>query len=302
MYPGDVDHRGSAPRSLVSLLQNRIKLLEEVIRLHSIDLEASLAQIETTKSGSQQPDGEHSPIVSTSTLGLELAPGRSGPKGSFASDEPPGYSGIREGVEVQFFGPTSGRLEFNSPEPEHTVSQNESIAGKEPRSLRHASREHFNAYCQSLTSQALQSLAPEIVEQLIDLYFEWEQPWFQVVDEGLFRDSRQHDGRYFSPLLLCCIIAIASRYSDCPELRSDPNDANSAGIMFLEHAEVLLHFELKWPSITTIQSLAIMAILHVVSRHQASISTSQTTGSNFTDRRQWGPTPQGGYTMAWRLD
>lgn len=302
MYPVEVDYRGSAPRSLVSLLQNRIKLLEEVIRLHSIDLEASLAHIGTTKSGAQQTDSEHSPVVSTSTLDLDLAPDQSGAKGSFASEEPPGYSGIRAGVEVQFFGPTSGRLEFDSPEPEHVVSQNESTAGEEPRSLRHASREHFNAYCQSLTSQALQSLAPEIVEQLIDLYFEWEQPWFQVVDEGLFRDSRQHDGRYFSPLLLCCIIAIASRYSDSPELRSDPNDANSAGIMFLEHAEVLLHFELKWPSITTIQSLAIMAILHVVSRHQASTSTTQSTGSDFTDHRPWGPMPQGGYTMVWRLD
>lgn len=100
---------------------------------------------------------------------------------------------------------------------------------------------------------------------LIDLYFKWEQPWCQVVDESLFRQSKQTNGRYFSPLLLNCILAIASRYCDRPEVRSDPDDPNTAGRIFLDTAEVLLHFDLKWPSITTIQSLEIMAILYVVS-------------------------------------
>ncbi|OMP86111.1 Nitrogen assimilation transcription factor nirA [Diplodia seriata] len=112
-------------------------------------------------------------------------------------------------------------------------------------------------------SSTLRDLSPELVEHLIDLYFEWEQPWYQVVDEALFRDSRQSNGRYFSPLLLYCILAVASRYSDRPEVRSDPQDPNTAGIIFLEHAEALLHFDLKWPSVTTIQSLAIMAVLYV---------------------------------------
>ncbi|KAH6652255.1 transcription factor domain-containing protein [Truncatella angustata] len=69
--------------------------------------------------------------------------------------------------------------------------------------------------------------------------------------------------RYFSTVLLCCIIALASRYSDGPEVRSDPQDPNTAGMVFLEHAEALIHYDLKWPSITTVPCLAIMATIYV---------------------------------------
>ncbi|CRL22009.1 unnamed protein product [Penicillium camemberti] len=50
---------------------------------------------------------------------------------------------------------------------------------------------------------------------------------------------------------------------DRAEVRSNPEDPNTAGQLFLELAEVLLHFDLKSPSIITIQSLAMMAILYV---------------------------------------
>jgi hypothetical protein len=96
------------------------------------------------------------------------------------------------------------------------------------------------------------------------LYFEWEQPWCQLVNKGLFRESMLSQGRYFSPLLLNCILAIASRYSTCPEVRSVPDDPNTAGQTFLEIAEVLLHFDLQSPSITTIHSLGILAMMYVV--------------------------------------
>lgn len=117
-------------------------------------------------------------------------------------------------------------------------------------------------------SQAIDStteISQELKEHLICLYFEWEQPWCQLVDENLFRKSWQNNGRYCSPLLLNCIFALGSRYSDRTELRSSPDDSNTAGQLFLETAEVLLHFDLKSPSITTIQSLGMMAIIYVVS-------------------------------------
>jgi hypothetical protein len=75
----------------------------------------------------------------------------------------------------------------------------------------------------------------------------------------------QNQGRYFSPLLLNCILAIASRYLNCTEVRSNLEDTNTAGQTFLEVAEVLLHFDLQSPSITTIQSLGILAMMYVVS-------------------------------------
>jgi hypothetical protein len=104
----------------------------------------------------------------------------------------------------------------------------------------------------------------ELKSHLIDLYFEWEQPWLQVVNEQLFRDSMKDGGRYFSPLLLNCILAMGSRYCERIEIRSDPNDSNTAGRVFIQKAERLIQNDLKWPKITTIQSLAILGMAYIV--------------------------------------
>lgn len=131
---------------------------------------------------------------------------------------------------------------------------------------------------------------------LIDLYFKWEQPWCQVVDESLFRQSKQTNGRYFSPLLLNCILAIASRYCDRPEVRSDPDDPNTAGRIFLDTAEVLLHFDLKWPSITTIQSLEIMAIHYVVRARYPILSLHHSNLTGYWVRCRRLATSRNGYS------
>lgn len=109
------------------------------------------------------------------------------------------------------------------------------------------------------------SVLEGLKSHLIDLYFEWEQPWFQLVNETLFRDSMRDGGRYFSPLLLYSILAVGSRYCDRIEVRTDPNDPNTAGKMFLERAESIIQNDLRWPKITTIQSLAIMGMAYIVS-------------------------------------
>jgi hypothetical protein len=108
-------------------------------------------------------------------------------------------------------------------------------------------------------------VSDELQAHLIDLYFEWEQPWFQVVNEKLFRESLVCGGRYCSPLLLTCVLALGSRYCDRVEVRSDPSDSNTAGKKFIERAERLVQHDLRWPKITTIQSLAIMGSVYIVS-------------------------------------
>jgi hypothetical protein len=86
------------------------------------------------------------------------------------------------------------------------------------------------------------------------------------VNEKLFRDSLAcGGGRYSSPLLLTCILALGSRYCDRIEVRSDPTDSNTAGKRFIERAEKLVQHDLRWPKITTIQSLAIMGSVYIVS-------------------------------------
>jgi hypothetical protein len=115
-------------------------------------------------------------------------------------------------------------------------------------------------------------LSDELQGHLIDLYFEWEQPWFQMLNETLFRESMANSGRYFSPLLLTCILAVGSRYCDRLEVRTDPNDPNTAGRMFICKAEKLIQNDLRWPKITTIQSLAIMGMFYIVSYYKTRIS------------------------------
>jgi len=112
---------------------------------------------------------------------------------------------------------------------------------------------------------------------LIDLYFEWEQPWLQVINETLFRESLANGGRYCSPLLLNCVLAMGSRYCDRLKVRTDPNDPNTAGKQFIAKAEKLIQNDLRWPKITTIQSLAIMNVVYIVS------STASVEASRLTD-------------------
>lgn len=242
------ENRGSISRSYARLLHARIKLLEEVLQLHSINIDGSVSRLSTR---SLEPlDGPSSTVLTTSSAFDELC---STFEGSLCFDE---VSNFDQDGEARFFGPTSGRLEFKdctrSSELCTPCSDDSTAAHEKP------TRRRFEVALRDLSQQ--RDIVPgEVVEDLINLYFEWEQPWCQVVDEQLFRQSRQTGGRFCSPLLLNCILALGSRYSDRAEVRTDPNDPNIA--------EVLLHFDLKWPSITTIQSLAVMAIVYVVSQN-----------------------------------
>lgn len=149
------------------------------------------------------------------------------------------------------------------------------------------------------TESLEESLIPEdeLQSHLLDLYFEWEQPWLQVVNEKLFRESMRCGGRYFSPLLLNCILAVGSRYCDRIEVRSDPNDSNTAGKIFLDRAERLIQHDLRWPKITTIQSLAIMGMAYIVSV----ISQTFTQPIKLISDRQWGLMLLAGFTKVWPI-
>lgn len=101
-------------------------------------------------------------------------------------------------------------------------------------------------------------------------------------------------GRYFSPLLLNCILAVGSRYCDRMEVRTDPNDANTAGKTYLEKAENLIQNDLRWPKITTIQSLAIMGTVYIVSSTKSDLH--ERASNILINHRQWGLMLPGGST------
>ncbi|CAK7231443.1 hypothetical protein SCUCBS95973_007918 [Sporothrix curviconia] len=65
-------------------------------------------------------------------------------------------------------------------------------------------------------------------------------------------------GPYFSRLLLNAIFFGASKFSNRPEVRRDPNDVRTAGWLFRERVRQLLGSALDRSDITTIQALLVM--------------------------------------------
>ncbi|GKZ27612.1 hypothetical protein AbraIFM66951_005606 [Aspergillus brasiliensis] len=171
--------------------------------------------------------------------------------------------------ELRYFGPSSGRQpiqQFAKGGGDLLLS-----SSPEPSGGGRSRRGGINRLYQSMVED--DQIDPTLVDELVGLYFTWECPWAPVVDETLFRrswqakdgdnDNDEDDDRYFSPLLLNAILACGSRHSDEVAIRSDPDDPNTAGRLFLEKAEVLLYYDLKRPNITTLQSLVIMATAYV---------------------------------------
>ncbi|KAH7305298.1 fungal-specific transcription factor domain-containing protein [Stachybotrys elegans] len=104
-------------------------------------------------------------------------------------------------------------------------------------------------------------VSAELQEHLLELYFRWQNPWVYLVHKEYFmRDFRRGQGPFCTPLLLNAIFAIAARYSDRIELRSDPADSNTAGEAFAEQARILLMFECEAATVTTTQATALLAL------------------------------------------
>lgn len=101
-YATSIDHRGTAPKSLIYLLKSRVELLEQILWLHSIDIESSIAELRAGRSIS--PDDQvdtdaHSTCTESSTQ-LEEALSLNGSL-SFECDG-----------ETRYFGTSSGRAEL----------------------------------------------------------------------------------------------------------------------------------------------------------------------------------------------
>ncbi|KAK6524646.1 hypothetical protein TWF281_011549 [Arthrobotrys megalospora] len=110
----------------------------------------------------------------------------------------------------------------------------------------------------------------EFVSHLIQLYFTWEAPVYDIVEKALFisdmRSSDSENSRYCSPLLVNCMLATACRYSDREASFSDSNDPGSCGKQFFDEAERLWQAGPHSTSLTNMQSLVIM---HYFEAHRA---------------------------------
>ncbi|KAK6213434.1 c6 transcription factor [Colletotrichum tabaci] len=251
LYRSEEDGRKPASKSYVQLLRSRIDLLEAVLQSRAIDIEASVAQLSTTGAMPQLPSITN-PLAGGSDAGL--SPSAFDDlcatfEGALSLDEAVNYD---QDGEMRYFGPSSGRLEFQSEStPDNDDHESSPATTKSVETNRFILPLEAEVYPEDLQTE------------LIDLFFEYQSPWCQVVNERLFRESMKTQGRFYSPLLLNCILALGSRYSDRIDTRSDPADQNTAGKPFMQKAEVLLHYDMKHPTITTLQSMSILVGVYV---------------------------------------
>lgn len=295
-YAEGEDGRKPASKTYVDLLRRRIQALEQVLLNNGIDIDASLAAL-----SSSHPELANAGSL---TVNLNIGHGETSPDvealcaafdGALSIEEALNYEGDGE---FRYFGPTSGRLQFMSdslPEQSRDALPLESQTTATDYITANP-RAEMNRRIISEDSSGM-TVSEELRSELTDLYFTWQNPWLLVVDENLYRQSLVTQGRYWSPLLESCILAIGSRFTDNPEVRSDPDGSNSAGKLFFERAEVYLSYELKFPSITTIQSLYLLSILSVVSPPKCTPSGQSHSAESLYSPQE--PTQPPGYAREW---
>ncbi|PVH71472.1 hypothetical protein DL98DRAFT_471585 [Cadophora sp. DSE1049] len=102
----------------------------------------------------------------------------------------------------------------------------------------------------------------ELRDHLLGLYWRWQNSWqYLVPQESFLHDLHVTRSEQFcTPLLLTAIMALASRYSDRIEVRTDPDDPNTAGLVFYTQAQTMLHYEHEAPTTSTIQATALISL------------------------------------------
>lgn len=104
-------------------------------------------------------------------------------------------------------------------------------------------------------------LTEDVQNDLLELYWTWQHPWMYFVHKKLFLEElRQPGGNYCTSLLLSSILALASRFSDCVQVRSDPTDPNTAGSELAERARQFLSQEMESPTVSTVAAALIIAV------------------------------------------
>jgi hypothetical protein len=99
---------------------------------------------------------------------------------------------------------------------------------------------------------------PELGMHLLSLHWNRQHHSFLITYRPAFMRDMASSGPYFSKLLLNAIYFGASKFSNRPEVRRDPNDVRTAGWTFRMRVKELLGSALDRSEITTIQALLVM--------------------------------------------
>ncbi|KJK60987.1 fungal transcription factor regulatory middle homology region [Aspergillus parasiticus SU-1] len=246
------DGRRPASKTYVLLLRQRIESLERLLERHGIDARESNVpeQLPLDRKSGVNGSIRHDDASSDMDSLAENF------KGRLALDESLNFD---QDGEMRYFGPTSGRLQFQGSSSNRVSIDGSTFSVSPPDQVSDS-----YGYIDPIDPiTAGMGVPKDVQDHLIDLYFRWEQPWYAVVDEELFRESMNNGGRYWTPLLHNCILALGSRYSGRVDVRSDPDDPNTAGKAFLEEAKTQLHREMERPSLTTIQALGLIGMVYI---------------------------------------
>jgi len=100
---------------------------------------------------------------------------------------------------------------------------------------------------------------PEFIVHLLDLYFYWIHPSYQIFSRDQFLlDFQSGKTDHCSRILANVVAAFACSYSDRMAALADPNDPSTAGDQFFAEAERLLHHGSESPLMLA-RALSIMS-------------------------------------------
>ncbi|KAL2815329.1 hypothetical protein BJX63DRAFT_420414 [Aspergillus granulosus] len=101
-----------------------------------------------------------------------------------------------------------------------------------------------------------------LVSHLMSVYFTWDHPLMQVVDQHIFVEHMKvgdTSSKFCSPMLVNSILAVASTCSHYPWVYGVPGDVYSRGQLFFQEAEKQWKAQEGQPSLANIQALALMS-------------------------------------------
>ncbi|KAL2071968.1 hypothetical protein VTL71DRAFT_11311 [Oculimacula yallundae] len=246
-------HRGLArlppSKRYVEALQERIRNLESQLE----SLGQPVARPESRYSGLL--DDNQSDVEEDKSLSDDAESTRRSPMREISNRL--GDLNIGEDGQVHYFG---SRSNFSLLKTGHAVS-----------SIVSASELERQAAC-TLDQLGLRvQVSNELRDHLLDIFWTWQNTWQYIVIKEPFLDDLcgQMSGQYASPLLLSAVLALAARYSDRLELRSDPLDPNTAGNALAEQAKMILFYESQAPKVTTIQAAALLSLRETATNKEA---------------------------------
>ncbi|KAH1610268.1 hypothetical protein KXV55_006288 [Aspergillus fumigatus] len=145
----------------------------------------------------------------------------------------------------------------------------------------------------------------QLVSHLVSLYFTWDNPLLQILDQKVFLEhmkARNTDSEFCTPLLVNSVLAMASVYSDFPDVFAVPSEVASRGRHFLMEAERLWRAEEGQASLANIQAVVLMSYVQVSMELQRVPALKPPSSNLFSDEEATEKTMWSPYPLTNRLD